>query len=30
LSRQGIESDLYRSDDETVDWVALLHTWLNL
>jgi len=30
LSLRGIESDFCRSDDETVDWVTLLHTWLNL
>jgi uroporphyrinogen-III synthase len=30
LSLRGIESDFCRSDDETVDWVTLLHAWLNL
>jgi hypothetical protein len=30
LSRQGIESDFCRSDEDTVDWEALLRPWLNL
>jgi uroporphyrinogen-III synthase len=30
LSSRGIESDFCRSDDETVDWVELLDTWIYL
>lgn len=30
LSRQGIESDFCRSDEDPVDWEALLRPWLNL